>query len=252
MNKLLRYGLPAFALAALPLLATAPPAAAATAPGHERPFTSPAPAQPPTSGGGSRAPLPLFEAVDRIPVAVEQREGYKRDLYRHWNKGLDARDGCDTRREVILSEAVEKPEVSAGCKLTGGSWLSPYDGVTVTAAGGLDVDHMVPLAEVHDSGGYAWDAARREAYANDQASPMTLIAVTAKSNRSKADKDPAQWMPQAGGYRCQYTAEWVATKLRWDLAADEAEREALLGLAQDCPGTTVDYEPAGPSGGELR
>ncbi|MEU8943015.1 MULTISPECIES: hypothetical protein [Streptomyces] len=49
---------------------------------------------------------------------------------------------------------------------------------------------MPPLR--HDSGGFAWDAARRGVYANDQASPLTLIAVTAKSNRSKADKDPAQ------------------------------------------------------------
>ncbi|MFF1840119.1 hypothetical protein ACFVXE_39225 [Streptomyces sp. NPDC058231] len=102
---------------------------------------------------------------------------------------------------------------------------------------------MAPLAEVHDSGGYAWDAARREADANDQASPLTLIAVTAKSNRSEADKDPAQWMPPAVGYHRQCTAEWVATKLRWDLAADDAEREAL-GLAEDCPTTTATYEPA--------
>ncbi|MGW1117413.1 hypothetical protein ACWD5B_09930 [Streptomyces tanashiensis] len=27
------------------------------------------------------------------------------------------------------------------------------------------------------------------------------------------------------------------------LAADEAEREALLGLAEDCPMTIVTYEP---------
>ncbi|MGP3638756.1 GmrSD restriction endonuclease domain-containing protein, partial [Streptomyces sp. 24-1644] len=99
-------------------------------------------------------------------------------------------------------------------------------------------------AEVHDSGGFAWDAVRREAYANDQGSPLTLIAVTAKSNRSKSDKDPAQWMPPAQDYRCQYAAEWTSTKLRWDLAADEAEREALLGLAAECPSTTVVYETA--------
>ncbi|MFJ5636696.1 hypothetical protein ACIQF5_29200 [Streptomyces goshikiensis] len=79
------------------------------------------------------------------------------------------------------------------------------------------------------AGGYAWDAARREAYANDQASPVTLIAVTVESNRSKSDKDPAQW---------------AATKLRWDLDSDDAERQALLGFAEDCPITTVVYERA--------
>ncbi|MFD3557317.1 hypothetical protein ACFWWA_35235 [Streptomyces goshikiensis] len=70
---------------------------------------------------------------------------------------------------------------------------------------------------------------RREAYANDQASPLTLIAVTARFNRSKADKGPAQW---------------TATKPRWNLAADDAERQALLGVAEDCPSTTVAYESA--------
>uniref|UniRef100_A0AAU3GJU2 HNH endonuclease family protein n=1 Tax=Streptomyces sp. NBC_01401 TaxID=2903854 RepID=A0AAU3GJU2_9ACTN len=228
-------GLTVAALATLPLLVPLPSA-------HAVSVTADPPVSLSSSPGVARAPLALSEAVARIPVAVEQREGYKRDLYKHWNKGLNATDGCDTRREVILSEAVEAPQVAAGCKLTGGSWTSPYDGVTVTEAGGLDVDHMVPLAEVHDSGGFAWDAARREAYANDQGSELTLIAVTAKSNRSKSDKDPAQWLPPAEDYRCQYAADWTATKLRWGLAADEAEREALLTLAEDCPTTTVDYE----------
>ncbi|WP_445270355.1 hypothetical protein [Streptomyces sp. DSM 41634] len=61
---------------------------------------------------------------------------------------------------------------------------------------------------------------------------------------SEADKDPAPWLPPAGGYHCQYAAERVATKLRWGLSADEAEHEALLGLAEDCPDTTVVCERA--------
>ncbi|MDQ0847254.1 hypothetical protein [Streptomyces sp. V1I6] len=43
---------------------------------------------------------------------------------------------------------------------------------------------------------------------------------------------------------CQHAAEWTATKLRWDLAADPAEQDALLQLAAACPGTTVTYEAA--------
>ncbi|MCJ0874325.1 hypothetical protein [Streptomyces sp. AP-93] len=31
--------------------------------------------------------------------------------------------------------------------------------------------------------------------------------------------------------------------LCWALTADDREREALLGLAEDCPGATVAYEP---------
>ncbi|MFF4450816.1 HNH endonuclease family protein [Streptomyces sp. NPDC001502] len=239
--KLMRRGLPALALAALPLLATTLPAAADTPATKKTTLTELVPVQ---GTAGVRAPLPLFEAIDRLPVAEEHRAGYKRDLYKHWNRGLNATDGCDTRKEVILAEAVGAPQVAAGCKLTGGTWRSAYDNLVVTDAARLDVDHFVPLAEVYDSEQTPWSAARREAYANDQNSPDTLIAVSAASNRSKSDKDPAEWLPSDGSYHCTYAATWVGTKLRWDLAVDEAERQALLGLAEDCSTTTVVYEPA--------
>ena len=50
----------------------------------------------------------------------------------------------------------------------------------------------VLLAEAWDSGASQWTAARRQAYANDLGAERSLVAVTAKSNRSKADQDPAQ------------------------------------------------------------
>ncbi|WP_209446035.1 HNH endonuclease [Streptomyces sp. MZ04] len=99
-------------------------------------------------------------------------------------------------------------------------------------------------AQVHDSGGYAWDAARREAYANDQASPLTLIAVTAKSNRSKADQDPSTWMPPAEGDRCAYVTHWVAVKTRWKLAIDPSEEAALAENATRCPNVPIKVQLA--------
>ncbi|MGV4891417.1 HNH endonuclease family protein [Streptomyces viridosporus] len=187
--------------------------------------------------------LPLAEAVTRLPVATESRDGYSRDSFRHWNTGLDPADGCNTRSEVLLDEAIEAPAVGAGCRLTGGRWWSYYDATWVTSASNLDIDHMVPLAEAWDSGASAWSAGRREAYANDQGAPQSLVAVTARSNRSKADQDPAQWLPPAADVHCRYAAEWVATKLRWHLAVDTTERAALHGLANACPDQTVSYEP---------
>ncbi|MFJ4668954.1 GmrSD restriction endonuclease domain-containing protein [Kitasatospora purpeofusca] len=238
IRKLLRRGLTVLALAALPLLGGTVPAGALGVPA-----AAPAGVAS-TTAVRVAGPLPLFDAVALLPIADEHRDGYDRSLYKHWNRGLDLGDGCSTRAEVILSEAVVAPEVVPGCKVVGGEWYSYYDGVTVTSASGLDVDHIVPLAEVHDSGGYAWNAGRREAYANDQGSPLTLVAVTAKSNRSKADKDPAEWLPPLAEVHCRYAAEWVSTKLRWSLAADPAEAGALAGIAQRCPTTTVEYELA--------
>ncbi|MEU1918344.1 HNH endonuclease family protein [Streptomyces massasporeus] len=186
--------------------------------------------------------LPLSEAVAQLPLGTESRDGYTRESFRHWNAGDNPTDGCHTRAEVLIHEAVEAPTVGPNCRLENGRWLSYYDGVSVTSASGLDIDHMVPLAEAWDSGASAWTAQRREQYANDQGQEASLVAVTARSNRSKSDQDPAQWLPPAADAHCRYAAEWVATKLRWDLAADEGELAALGELADVCPGQTVEYE----------
>ncbi|MFD6684188.1 HNH endonuclease family protein [Micromonospora parva] len=188
--------------------------------------------------------LNLADAVAQLPVADESRTGYTRDKFKHWNTGLDPADGCNTRAEVLLSEAVESPTVTAGCKLSGGLWISYYDGQEVTDPGKIDIDHMVPLAESWDSGASNWDAKRREAYANDQDASTSLVAVTARSNRSKADQDPAQWMPPLPEAHCRYVGEWTATKLRWGLSADQAEVDALTVYAEACETTVVHYTPA--------
>ncbi|MGW1281972.1 HNH endonuclease family protein [Streptomyces tsukubensis] len=183
-------------------------------------------------------------AVGKLSVADESRAGYNRDLFKHWNAGLNLSDGCNTRNEVLISEAVTAPAVGARCALTGGQWWSYYDDTYVTPAGSLDIDHMVPLAEAWDSGASAWTAARREAYANDQGQDASLVAVTAKSNRAKADQDPAQWLPPAADAHCRYTSEWLATKLRWGLTVDQGERYRLYQLAAGCTDTRVTWTTA--------
>ncbi|MCX5115302.1 HNH endonuclease family protein [Streptomyces sp. NBC_00378] len=210
-----------------------PSAPAASQPGKE----SPAPGAP---AGGSD--LSLAEAIAKIPAGVEDRTGYERDSFRLW---VDAdKDGCDTRKEVLISEAVKAPEQGARCALSGGEWLSYYDEVTVNAATKLDIDHVVPLAEAWDSGASKWDADRREQYANDLTADRSLVAVTAKTNRSKADRDPSEWLPPAASAQCTYGADWVGTKLRWKLTADDKERTALEKLAKNCADTVVKYETA--------
>ncbi|MEU8702423.1 HNH endonuclease family protein [Streptomyces sp. NPDC048680] len=202
--------------------------------------TGSTPAAPGAPAGGND--LSLADAIARIASGTESRTGYKRDSFHLW---VDAdKDGCDTRREVLLAEAVKAPEQGARCALTGGEWLSYYDEVTVNAATKLDIDHVVPLAEAWDSGASKWDAERREQYANDLTAERSLVAVTAKTNRSKADRDPAEWLPPAASAQCTYGADWVATKLRWQLAADDKERAALKELATGCVDTVVKYKVA--------
>ncbi|NEA39295.1 HNH endonuclease [Streptomyces sp. SID11385] len=204
------------------------PVAARTAPG-------------PSSASGAR---PLGAAIRDLETAPEYTGTYDRDAFKHWNRGLNPDDGCDTREELLLAEAVKAPTKGAGCKLSGGSWFSYYDGATVTDAGALDVDHMVPLEEAWSSGARSWTPERREAYANDLTAERSLVAVTAKTNRSKGKRDPAEWLPPADSALCTYLVDWTTTKLRWGLTADAAERDALIQHAKRCPDATVEVQPA--------
>ncbi|WP_448319260.1 HNH endonuclease family protein [Streptomyces sp. CO7] len=187
---------------------------------------------------GDTVVVHVREALDSLPTEAENRTGYNRDLFKHW---VDAdRDGCSTRAEILIAEATTEPTVGANCAISGGEWFSPYDNRTVTSARDLDIDHFIPLAESWDSGASAWSASEREAFANDLGDARSLIAVTASSNRSKSDQDPAEWLPPAEGYRCTYAVTWTVVKLRWGLAADPAEKEALEGILAGCPDEEIE------------
>jgi hypothetical protein len=171
-------------------------------------------------------------AVTATPfVAQDKLDGYNRSFFKHW---IDAnKNGCDTRAEVLIAEAVVKPKMDKKCKLTGGKWVSVYDGKTLTDASKLDVDHLVPLAEAWRSGAWAWTAKQRQDYANDLSDSRALIAVTLTTNRSKSDKDIGEWVPKLD--TCTYIKNWVAIKIRYSLTYDDKEAAALASYSQTCP-----------------
>jgi Protein of unknown function (DUF1524) len=177
-----------------------------------------------------------------LVVAPEDRTGYDRSLFPHW---IDADgDGCDTRREVLIDESLDPLTVSSGCALSGGRWESLYDGVETTDPSTFDIDHLVPLAEAWDSGASGWTLDRRTRYANDLGFAWSLIAVSASSNRSKGDRDPAEWLPPLASVRCDYTAMWLAVKVRWSLSIDDSETAALASDISGCSETvTVPLAP---------
>ena len=201
--------------------------------------TSPNP--PPTNGANDAASV-----LASLPVRSEVRTGYDRDLFRHW---VDADgDGCDTREEVLLEESLTPTQTTTGCRVTSGSWSSAFDGVTTRDPSSFDVDHMVPLAEAWDSGAREWSAATRQAFANDLGYAGSLIAVSASSNRSKGDRDPAEWLPPSISYRCTYVTTWIAVKYRWSLSVDPVERTALQSAVTSCGNPTVSLPPKARTG----
>lgn len=173
----------------------------------------------------------VLSMLRSLTVAPERPAGYDRELFPHWDY---VGDGCDVRDLVLISEARSGPSTGRSCPVGSGRWFSEFDGVTVRDPGALDVDHMVPLAEAWASGARRWTTAVREAFANDRGYAGSLIAVTASSNRSKGDQDPAEWLPPRAEYRCTYVSEWIAVKWRWRIAVDATEQAALRVQVNAC------------------
>ena len=174
-----------------------------------------------------------------VVVTAEHNSGYVRELFKHW---IDADgDGCDTRKEVLLAEAITKPSIGSRCALTGGSWYSAYEGANFTNSSSLDIDHVVALAEAWRSGAWSWTAQQRQDFANDLDEPRALIAVSASRNRSKGDSDPAQWLPDLD--RCTYIETWVNIKVRYALTFDPSEMKIIKGYISECKNFTITDKP---------
>ena len=180
-------------------------------------------------------PSTTYIAGVRLKTAPESDGGVTYGRWRYEQNGwgdIDD-DGCDTREEVLVAEASTLESDDESCVPTG-TWWSWYDERTFTSASGVDIDHMVPLVEVHESGGWQWSYERRYAYANDLTLPQTLTAVSASSNRSKGGRDPGEWKPPAESAWCQYAQDWIAVKVFWGLSADDDEVSALRTMLEAC------------------
>ena len=207
----------------LPVVTQAP---VSIAPTTEVPTTQPPATQDPVT----QPPAPS----DPIGLRIEPEYvgGYNRDLFADW---YDAdRNGCNTRKEVLIAESLDPVQIGSSCSIIGGRWFSIYDNVETTDSSKFDIDHMVPLSEAWDSGAWNWNADQRKHFANDLDQPFFLIAVTASSNRSKSDRDPAEWMPPNGGYHCEYVRIWIEIKRAWDLSVDQAEHDYLARKLASC------------------
>ena len=197
--------------------------------------TSP-PVQPTLAPTFTPAPPQASYLILKIVVSDPPSEmpDYDRDDWDHWN---DADGDCqDARQEALIDESSVAVTFTDNrmCKVASGEWTDPYTGDVVEDPSKLDVDHMVPLANAHDSGGHAWDADRKAQYANSLNYPGHLIATTASANRSKGRRGPDEWRPPDQAYWCQYAIDWIVIKRDWGLTATEAESAALRVMLDTC------------------
>ena len=186
-----------------------------------------------------------MEALTALPVTgrvTPAKAGYSRSAF--GDSWIDTdRNGCNQRDDVLVRDAVPgtvRVAVQGRCDhdVLAGRWIDPYTGRDLrfddlkdpAQAQGVQIDHVVPLAEAWVSGAAQWTDDRRRAFANDLAA---LLAVDGPTNASKRDGDPAAWRPKKA-YQCDYAIRWIGVKQAWGLAVDESERRALTDMLGYC------------------
>lgn len=168
-------------------------------------------------------------AVDGSPCEIPR---YNRS---EWGSWIDVDGDCqNTRAEVLLRDSRAPVTLNpAGCTVRYGWWLDRYDGAIVESAGGVEIDHIVAVAEAHRSGGWRWSAERKRGFFND---PANLTAVGRRSNRQKSDRDPSGWRPPRYESRCWYGRKVLEIKAAYQLDFDAAEVKALVEMLATCEG----------------
>ena len=118
----------------------------------------------PKQGQGDCDAPGMAAAATRSP-APQACDGpcYDRALFGGW---ADEDGDCRSTRHEVLAElsTVSVRWSPDGCEVERGRWIDLYTGRVHLDAGGLDVDHVVPLAYAWARGADEWSAEEREAF----------------------------------------------------------------------------------------
>ena len=209
------------------------------------------PATPAVPTGSPEVPpdmdAPILVPQLRVAEPPEDLPAYSRKDWKHW---VDADGDCqDTRAEVLIEESLADTAFATdrGCRVIAGEWAGLYTGQTFSDTAELDIDHLVPLKNAHLSGGWQWDAERKEDYANSMEADYHLVAVYKRENRAKGARGPEEWQPPDGSYHCLYALQWIGVKAAWELTVTADEWAALEAMLSMCQAPTSVVEGANQS-----
>jgi hypothetical protein len=184
-------------------------------------------------GGGGESPTsPSATTEPQAPEILVAPVPYDRAQWPHW---IDADGDCqDTRAEVLIRDSRGPVTFrdARSCTVATGLWVDPYSGETSTDASDVDIDHVVPLENAHNSGGWEWSRTMKQDYANSLTDPQHLLAVADHVNQAKGSRGPDQWLPPNAAFRCAYVRAWTRIKTSWSLRASGPE---LRAIAAACP-----------------
>ena len=205
-------------------------------------ITTRAVAEPEPSVSAVRADGPAQAALAHLLVApADSTASYDRTMF-GWRSYDHDRNGCDTRNDVLrrdLTDLVVR-EGTNGCKVDSGLLADPYTGREIafvigggpTNDGGVQIDHVVALANAWASGASTWDDATMVTFGND---PLNLLAVDGDANQAKQASDASQWLPDNASFHCEYVARQVAVKQAYALSVTPSEHDAMATVLASCP-----------------
>ncbi|HEY3559692.1 MAG TPA: HNH endonuclease family protein [Kribbella sp.] len=228
------------------LAATTGCAATAAEPGSQASPSLPATAiesASPSSAGATASALTAELAKVKVIPARPSVPGYDRSCKKGhgcvfgsaW-KDVD-RNGCDTRNDVLKAQltAVEFKNAKR-CVVVAGTLQDPYTGRTIefrkAQASKVQIDHVYPLGRAWDMGAAKWPADQRVAFANDQ--DRNLLAVDGKTNESKGDDGPGEWMPLNKGFRCEYVLRYLRVADAYRLPITKDDADAVRAVLPSC------------------
>jgi hypothetical protein len=155
---------------------------------------------------------------------------YNRKTWDHW---IDEDKNClNTRAEILKKRSIGEVNLSKkGCSVVSGLWEDYYYPEKHQLAKDVDIDHLVPLKNAHDSGGFAWSENQKREFANDE---ENLVITNRKYNRQKGSQGIDTWLPVDKVYACKYIKDWMKIKNKYGLKISESEQKSYDLLIKSC------------------
>lgn len=183
---------------------------------------------------GSETPL-ATEVLQTLQVRGKApRTGYSREIFGPAWFDVD-RNRCNTRDDILARDLQERA-MDGSCRvLAGVLFPDPYTAENIRYVRGkslVDIDHVVALAQAWESGAWQWRFPQRVRFAND---PLNLLAVSARANRQKGDREAAAWLPSNRSFRCAFVARQIAVKAKYQLSVTPPEKVAMERVLRTCP-----------------
>jgi hypothetical protein len=169
--------------------------------------------------------------TDKIGTHTDSKLVYRRHDY--MNQWADKDGDCrNLRHEMLMRQSLEEVvfKNTHNCIVEKGLWVDPYTNRFIRLASDLDMDHVIPLAYAHKSGGAIWTTVKKRRFAMDE---TNLLLVDDGENSLKGAKGPSQYLP-IKSFQCDYARIWQTVSEKYKLDLSSADQTMLASVLNNC------------------